>query len=44
MILRCIADRCYRCAQAASDVYAPVSGEVVEANQALVEDPAKVRV
>ena len=28
--------------KAASDVYAPVSGEVVEANQALVDDPAIV--
>ena len=26
--------------KAASDVYAPVSGEVIEANQALVDDPA----
>jgi glycine cleavage system H protein len=26
--------------KAASDVYAPVSGEVTEANQALVDDPA----
>lgn len=29
--------------QAASDVYSPVSGEVVEVNQALVDEPAKVR-
>ena len=28
--------------KAASDVYAPVSGEVVDANTALVDDPAKV--
>ncbi len=28
--------------KAASDVYAPVSGTVVEANQALVDDPSKV--
>jgi len=28
--------------KAASDVYAPVSGEVIEANAAIVEDPAKV--
>lgn len=28
--------------KAASDVYAPVSGEVVEANAALVDDPALV--
>ncbi len=28
--------------KAASDVYAPISGEVVEANQAIVDDPAKV--
>ena len=28
--------------KAASDVYAPVSGEVVEANQALLDDPAIV--
>jgi glycine cleavage system H protein len=28
--------------KAASDVYAPVSGEVTEANQALVEDPSLV--
>lgn len=26
----------------ASDVYVPVGGEVVEANQALVDEPAKV--
>lgn len=28
--------------KAASDVYAPISGEIVEANQAIVDDPAKV--
>lgn len=28
--------------KAASDVYAPVSGEVVEGNQAIVDEPAKV--
>jgi glycine cleavage system H protein len=28
--------------KAASDVYAPVSGEVLEGNQALVDDPALV--
>lgn len=28
--------------KAASEVYAPVSGEVVEVNEALAEDPAKV--
>ena len=28
--------------KAASDVYAPVSGEVVENNQAIVDDPGKV--
>jgi glycine cleavage system H protein len=28
--------------KAASDVYAPVTGEVVEANRALVDDPALV--
>lgn len=28
--------------KAASDVYAPVSGEVVEVNEALSEDPSKV--
>ncbi|MGZ8337807.1 MAG: glycine cleavage system protein GcvH [Allosphingosinicella sp.] len=28
--------------KAASDVYAPISGEVIEGNQALVEDPALV--
>lgn len=28
--------------KAASDVYAPISGEVVEANSAIVDDPAKV--
>jgi glycine cleavage system H protein len=28
--------------KAASDVYAPISGEVVEINQAIVNDPAKV--
>lgn len=28
--------------KAASDVYAPISGEVVEANTAIVDEPAKV--
>lgn len=28
--------------KAASDVYAPISGEVVEINQAIVDEPAKV--
>ncbi|MEL7486802.1 MAG: glycine cleavage system protein GcvH [Pseudomonadota bacterium] len=28
--------------KAASDVYAPISGEVVETNAAIVEEPAKV--
>jgi glycine cleavage system H protein len=28
--------------KAASDVYAPISGEVIEGNQALVDDPALV--
>ena len=28
--------------KAASDVYSPVSGEVVEVNEALVDDPSKV--
>lgn len=28
--------------KAASDVYAPISGEIVETNTALVEEPAKV--
>ncbi|MBT8471880.1 MAG: glycine cleavage system protein GcvH [Marinicaulis sp.] len=28
--------------KAASDVYAPISGEIVEANQAIVDDPASV--
>ncbi|MEO1250760.1 MAG: glycine cleavage system protein GcvH [Pseudomonadota bacterium] len=28
--------------KAASDVYAPISGEVIEANTALVDEPAKV--
>ena len=28
--------------QAASDVYSPVSGEVVESNQALADEPGKV--
>ena len=28
--------------KAASDVYTPVSGEVVENNQAIVDDPAKI--
>jgi len=28
--------------KAASDVYAPISGEVVETNQAIVSEPAKV--
>lgn len=29
--------------QAASDVYSPVSGEVVEINESLSDDPSKVR-
>lgn len=28
--------------KAASDVYAPISGEIIEANTALVDEPAKV--
>ncbi|HNR75771.1 MAG TPA: glycine cleavage system protein GcvH [Parvularculaceae bacterium] len=28
--------------KAASDVYAPISGEVVEVNQSIVDDPSKV--
>ncbi len=28
--------------KAASDVYAPISGEIVEANTAIVDEPAKV--
>ena len=28
--------------KAASDVYTPVSGEVIENNQAIVDDPAKI--
>ena len=28
--------------KAASDVYTPVSGEVVENNQAIIDDPAKI--
>ncbi len=28
--------------KAASDVYAPLSGEIVEANQAIVDDPSQV--
>ena len=28
--------------KAASDVYTPVSGEVIETNQAIVDDPAKI--
>ena len=28
--------------QAASDVYTPISGEVVEKNQSIVDDPAKI--
>ncbi len=28
--------------KAASDVYAPISGEVVDVNQAIVDEPAKV--
>lgn len=28
--------------KAASDVYAPISGEVIEANSAIVDEPAKV--
>ena len=33
----------FLCAQAASDVYSPVSGEVVEFNEKLVEEPGTVR-
>ena len=29
--------------KAASDVYTPVSGEVVDTNQAIVDDPAKIK-
>ena len=28
--------------QSASDVYAPISGEVIEVNQSIVDDPAKL--
>ena len=28
--------------KAASDVYTPVSGEIVETNQTIVDDPAKI--
>ena len=35
-------DRCLCCLQAASDVYSPITGEVVESNQALADDPGKV--
>ena len=28
--------------KAASDIYSPVSGEIIENNQAIVDDPAKV--
>ena len=28
--------------KAASDVYTPVSGEVVESNQSIVDDPSKI--
>ena len=28
--------------KAASDVYAPISGEVVEVNQSIVDDPSKI--
>ena len=28
--------------KAASDVYTPISGEVVDANQAIVDDPSKI--
>ena len=30
--------------KAASDVYTPISGEVVENNQAIVDDPAKINI
>lgn len=42
-LLLCVA--CVACVllQAASDVYSPVSGEVVEINSALVDEPATVR-
>ena len=29
-------------AKAASDVYTPISGEVVESNQSIVDDPSKI--
>ncbi|HXI85871.1 MAG TPA: glycine cleavage system protein GcvH [Parvularculaceae bacterium] len=28
--------------KAASDVYAPISGEIVEVNRAIIEDPARI--
>ena len=28
--------------KAASDVYTPISGEVVDTNQAIVDDPSKI--
>ena len=34
--------RCHGLLQAASDVYSPVSGEVLESNQALADEPGKV--
>ena len=34
---------CSALLQAASDVYSPVSGEVLESNQALADEPAKVK-
>lgn len=37
-----IFEACLTLLQAASDVYAPMSGEVVEVNNSLVDDPALV--
>ena len=34
--------RCCRVYKSASDVYTPISGEVVDINQTIVDDPAKI--
>ena len=38
----CVLSSLHVVLQAASDVYSPVSGEVVESNQALADEPGKV--
>lgn len=43
LLLQLCPCNCIPAVQAASDVYSPISGEVVEINSALVDEPAKVR-